>query len=103
MPAVRQRRGRNAVEIISHGTNGSQIRSTSALLIRLRSAVAMMATPAPVSASATRLCRSAQSSRAEAPARASPAATIGPVQKASAARFPQSQYVAGRLRAIPSQ
>ena len=37
-PSRRQRSGSSAVESSSHGTNGSQIRSTSALLIRDRSA-----------------------------------------------------------------
>ena len=44
-PHTRHRRGSRAVVSSSHGTKGSQIRSTSALLIRLRSATRTVSEP----------------------------------------------------------
>ena len=99
----RQRSGSSAQESSSHGTNGSQIRSTSALLICERSASSTIATPAPASSTHDPGAGSRSSDAARRPAARPPANASGPAQNASAARFPHIQYADGRRPPTPSQ
>ena len=98
-PQRRHRSGSRAQPISSQGTNGSQIRSTSARLIWERSAATTMAVPAATSHHTTRVAAVGR----RASVWATPAKASGPALKARAARLPHIQYSGGRLWATPSQ
>ena len=97
-----------AAEIASHGTKGSQIRSTSALLISERSARATIATAAATrtGAGASDLGATTGGFRGRPPRRSGPAPPTapmmtGPVQMVNAARFAHSQPQGAGWRCRP--
>ena len=99
-PQRRQPPGSSASESVSHGTNGSQIRSTSAFDIRLRSATTIgQRGRAGEHRDGPRRARCARRA-----ATARPAPSSGPPETRSAPRLPHTQYDerSGRRRCRPS-